>query len=211
MLQTVRRQPATTRLAILAITAIGAAQISGCASSSPPGSRSSAALPTRNQAFQEGEIYINQILLAIHQKPTTEFTYTEGPCNETDDQHGDLSIGVSIPENSGASQSTDEVTAVETAMKRLGYGTPVFQAEENSVYVDNGSFSILFGADSKNAAVSVQTCYATPAPTTPPGLATEQQRLTVSPAPTTTAGLLQGAPGPGATSSLPTQSTSAPN
>lgn len=188
------RQRPTIWLAFLVTTAVSAALISGCGGSSPSGSGPGGSLPSRDQAFERSEVYINQILLATHRTPTTMFTFTEGPCNETDEEHGDVDIEYSIPGKYGATQQASELAAVESAMKQLGYGTPMRQSRDNSVYVDVGSFGILFGADSKNLAVSVQTCYATPAPTAPPGIATEQQHLTVSPAPTSTDGPPLGAP-----------------
>lgn len=168
--------------------------IAGCASSSPPASGATGSLPTRDQAFQLSEVYINQILLAINQKPTTRFTYSEAPCDETDAMHGAISLDYVAPGTVNATDAQAELQTLGAAVTHLGYGTPVYQTQENSAYVNVGPFSILFGTDGGTLIFSVKTCYASPAPTISPGLAGVMQPLTASPAPTSTAGTPVGIP-----------------
>jgi len=189
-----RRPLRTSLLTSCAITAASVGLLSGCASSSAPGTEASGSLPSREQAFNRSEVYINQILVAIHQKPTTEFTYTEGPCDETDNSHGAIDLDYVIPGTVSPEQATTASKAVYAAIKQLDYGTPGYQTQPDGVYVNIGSFSVLFDADGGTLGFSVQTCYATPAPTASPGLAGVQQPLTVSPAPTSTAGTQVGVP-----------------
>jgi len=188
-----RRPLRTSLLTSCAITAASVGMLSGCASSH--GTGAAGTLPARDQAFNRSEVYINQILLALHKAPTTRFTYSEGPCNETDDSHGAIIVNYSLPVSLTATQVTEELKSAGSNMQQLGYGTPVYQDQEGSVYVDVGPFSILVGADTKSVIFSVQTCYATPAPTGVP-IAGVMLPLTVSPAPTSTAGTPVGVPSP---------------
>lgn len=179
------------RLLLLLISTIALliGPLSACGTSSPgPAGAQSGSLPSRALAFRQSEALINQILLAVGVPPTTEFIYGEGPCNETDDEHGDVVIDYSIPGKYSASQADEELRAVEAAMKNLGLGDPMYQAQDESVSVQAGTFSILFGDNNAGSlGFSVQTCYSTPAPTMSPGSAGAMQPLTVSPAPTSTA------------------------
>ena len=181
------------RQSLLATVAVTAASLglAGCASATPSESQSAASLPTREQAFRQSESYINQILLAVHRAPTTEFTYSEGLCHETDDSHGAVVIDYSLPGSFTATQVDAELKAVGSGMKQLGYGNPNYVTQPNGVSVDTGSYGILFaveglGASSDSLGFSVQTCYATPAPASSAG-AGVMQTLTVSPAPFSTA------------------------
>ncbi|WP_034267807.1 hypothetical protein [Actinospica robiniae] len=170
--------------------------VAGCASANPPGSGGTGSLPTREQAFQLSEIYINQILLAINQKPTTQFIYAEGSCDETDAMHGAISLDYVAPGSISAKDALAELRTVGAAVAHLGYGTPVYQDQEDGAYVNVGPFSILFDTDGGTLGFSVKTCYASPAPSMSPGLAGVMQPLIASPAPTSTAGSPVGIPTP---------------
>lgn len=163
-----------------------AALVAGCASSSPPGTGSADALPTREQAFELGEVQINQILIDLHQQPTNRFLYSEGLCNETDNQHGHVSVNYTIPGQYGSAQAAATVQSVGAAMKELALGTPEYQTQPDGVYVGSESSGLLFGVEGATLTFAYQSCYATPAPSgwwRSNGL----QPLTVSPAPTSTA------------------------
>lgn len=54
-----RRPRRSTLLAVCALALASTGVVSGCASSSAPGAGSGSSLPTRDQAFQQGEVQIN--------------------------------------------------------------------------------------------------------------------------------------------------------
>src|SRR5579875_258301 len=109
MRETSRRQ----RLAIMlsSVAAIAASALSGCSGS--------AALPARTQAFRQAEIYINDVLLALHEQPTTQFTYLDGPCHETDDAHGGFDLEYTVPGTQRPAQVQAELKAVRSMMQSL--------------------------------------------------------------------------------------------
>jgi hypothetical protein len=184
--------------------------LAGCADPYPSAPGSSTSLPTREQAFQRSEVYINQILLAMNQKPTTAFICAEGPCDETDDDHGALSLDYTAPGSLTTQQARSALNNAVGAAARLGYGTPVYQSPEESAYVTIGPFSILFGTDGRTLGISVKTCYSTPVPSMPPGLAGVMQPLAASPAPTSTAEQPVGIPDADSSSTSPAASDTGP-
>lgn len=188
-----RRPGRRPLLAACAILLGSAALASGCGSSSPPAAGTDS-LPTRVQAFQLGEVQINQILIGLHQQPTTRFLYSEGLCDETDDQHGHVSVDYTLPGQYDAAQAAATVQSVGTAMKELGLGTPEYQTQPEGVYVGSGSSSLLLGVEDGTLTFAYQSCYATPAPSASPGLSGVMQQLTVTPAPTSTAQPLVAVP-----------------
>ena len=193
-------------LAVCAAALAGMGVVSGCASSSSPGAGSSSSLPTRDQAFQYGEVQINQVLIALHKQPTTQFSYSEGLCNESDDAHGHVNVNYTIPGKYNSAQADAALKSVGSAMKALGIGTPVYETQPDGVYVENSSSGLLLDVDSGTLSFAFQSCYSTPVPSDwwiSQGL----QPLTVSPAPTSTAGPPAGVPSAAlATSSLTSSS-----
>ncbi len=180
---------------------------SGCGGSSAPSTGASSQLPTREQAFQLGEVHINQILIALHKPPTAQFSYNEGLCNESDDQHGHVNLDYTLPGTYSSTQATALMNTVGSAMKSLGIGTPVYDTQPDGVYVQGTSSGLLVDVDSGVLNFSYQSCYSTPAPANwwqSEGL----QPLTASPALTSTAGPPAAVP-TGVGSDLPTSESSA--
>jgi hypothetical protein len=191
-----RRPCRKTLLAAGALALAGIGVVSGCAAVSAPGAGSGGSLPPRDQAFWQGEVQINQILIALHRQPTTRFLYDEGLCNESDDAHGHVNVDYTIPGTYSATQAEDALHSAGSAMKALGLGTPVYETQPDGVYVQNSSSGLLFEVEGGRLTFAFQSCYSTPAPSNwsdSNGL----QPLTVSPAPTSTAGASAPAPSAG--------------
>lgn len=174
-------------LSACAVTLAGIGAVSGCSTASAPGAASSGSLPPRDQAFWQGETQINQILIALHRQPTTQFLYDEGLCNESDDAHGHVNVDFTIPGTYGATQAEDALHSAGSAMKALGLGTPVYETQPDGVYVQNASSGLLVAVEGGRLTFAFQSCYSTPAPSNRSD-SESLQPLTVSPAPTSTAG-----------------------
>ena len=190
-----------------AVALLGVGLVSGCAGTSTPSTGASDSLPTREQAFQLGEVQINQILIALHKQPTVQFSYNEGLCNESDDKHGHVNLDYTIPGEYTSTQAAAVMNAVGSAMRSLGIGTPVYETQPDGVYVQNASSGLLFDIDSGTLSFAYQSCYSTPAPANwwqSEGL----RLLTASPAPTSTVGPPVAVP-TSVGSGLPTSETSA--
>jgi hypothetical protein len=136
-------------------------------------------------AFRQSEVYINRLLIAAELSPVTVFDYAEGPCNETDPDHGNVNVDVTLPGIFTAPEVTAMLHKIGTAMSQLGYGTPSY--DENAgptpdeVDVSIGTYSVLLNDYHGTMGFAVQTCYSTPAPS---GSADDMQPITVSPAAT---------------------------
>lgn len=202
-----QRHPRRSRLlAVCAAALAGIGIVTGCGSTSAPEAGSTNSLPTRDQAFQRGEVQINQILIALHQQPTTRFSYSEGLCNESDDAHGHVNVDYTLPGKYSATQAAAALKSAGTAMKALGLGTPVYESQPDGVYVKSSSSGLLFDAEGGTLGFAFQSCYSTPAPSSWSNSA-GLQPLTASPAPTSTEGAPATVPGEGqANLSAPTRS-----
>jgi len=186
MRRSVRRGRAVCPTTFVA-TVAACALVAGCASSGP-GTAHSTSYPTRDAAFRRGEVYINRLLVAAGLSPTTAFEYAEGPCDETDPDHGDVDLDVDLPGTFTSTTATAMLHKVAAAMQQLGYGAPSYEdnagAGPDAVGLDIGTYSVLLSDDNGTMGLSVQTCYSTPAPTASPGSAGVMHPTAVSPAPT---------------------------
>ena len=177
------------RLRLVAV-AVLCMPLACCASTGSSNARPSA-YPPKGEALRQGEVYINRLLISTGLAPTTRFEVADGPCNETDAEHGDVVVADDVQGTFTPEREQELLHEVGTAMQRLGLGTPAYEANAgpspDGVAVSIGSYSVVFVNSGGALSFSVQSCYSTPAPTDSPGTAGVMRPIYVSPAPTSIA------------------------